>query len=123
VDYLERRCRRVRTAGDCPHHAGVKNKTARITVETERLLVISRSQRMVEYWCCHCDANVKIVGVEEAALIAGASERTIFRWAETAEIHFIETEAGKAMFCVDSLLRQTDPRARKSPALVENKKE
>lgn len=100
----------------------MKNKTARITVETERLLVISRSQRMVECWCCHCDANVKVVGAEEAALIAGVSERTIFRWAEMAEVHFMETEEGKAMFCVDSLL-QRGPSARKSRSLIENRKE
>ena len=98
-------------------------KKATITVETERLLVISRSPHTVERWCCLCNAKVKLVGVAEAALIAGASERTIFGWVELAEIHFMETEEGKTMFCVESLLQQRDPPARKSRSLIENKKE
>jgi hypothetical protein len=87
-------------------------KKATITVETERLLVIGRSPQTVERWCRHCHANVKLVGVAEASLITGASERTIFRLAETAEIHFLETDEGKAMFCIDSLLRQRNQLAR-----------
>lgn len=101
--------------------AGMKKK-ATITVETERLLVISGSLHTLERWCCRCNAQVRLVGVAEAALIAGASERTIFRWVELAEIHFVETEEGKAMFCVDSLLQQRDSRTWKPP-LIEDKKE
>ena len=81
-------------------------KPATVTVETERLVVMGRSVHLIERWCHYCNADVKLVAVAEASLIAGASERTIFRLAETAEIHFIETSEGKAMFCIDSLLQQ-----------------
>jgi hypothetical protein len=81
----------------------MKKRTARITVETERLLVISRSQTSCDGWCGQCEAPVKLIGLEEAAVIAGASQRAIFRWTEAGEIHFIETEDGKVMFCLNSI--------------------
>ena len=81
----------------------MKKRTARITVETERLLVIRRSQTSPEGWCGQCEAPVKLIGLEEAAAITGAGQRAIFRWAEAGEIHFTETEDGKVMFCLNSI--------------------
>jgi len=92
-------------------------KKATITVETERLLVISRSLQSVDRWCHKCRTNVKMIGIDEAATIAGVSQRRVFHLAEAGEIHFMETEAGRTMFCVDSLLRQRNPHARKSRLL------
>src|SRR6185503_16671737 len=98
-------------------------KKATITVETERLLVVSRSPRSREGWCRECNSQVRLVAVSEAAVIAGASERTVFLWAESAEIHFIETEGGKAMFCVASLLKQRNLPARQARSALQNRKE
>jgi hypothetical protein len=83
----------------------MKKRTARITVETERLLVIRRSQTSADVWCDHCQAEVRLVGLEEAAAVAGASQRAIFRWAEAEEIHFTETADGRVTFCLDSISR------------------
>jgi len=90
----------------------MKKKTARVTIETERLLVISRSMRSIERWCDSCAANSKFVPVDAAAAVSGVSQRTIFRWAEADAIHLIETADGKAMFCLNSIVRQetTNPR-------------
>jgi hypothetical protein len=90
-----------------------KKRTARITVETERLLVISRSQASFEGWCTQCRAEVKLIGLEEAAAIAGASQRSIFRWTEAGEIHFTEAEDGKVMFCLTSITRHGTENPRK----------
>jgi len=98
-------------------------KKATITVETERLLVVSRSTRSLERWCRDCNSQVRMVAVAEAALIAGASERTVFLLAESAEIHFIETEEGKAMFCVASLLKQRNLPAGQARSPLQNRKE
>jgi len=92
----------------------MKKRTSRITVETERLLVIRSSKRCFEGWCHWCAAQVKLLGLEEAAAIAGASERAIFRWAEAGEIHFTETEEGKIMFCLNSISRHETENTRKS---------
>ncbi len=101
---------------------GMRKKTT-ITVETERLLVIGRSPETTKRWCRKCNANVKVVRIDEASLITGASERTIFRLAENAEIHFIETDGGKAMFCVASLLLLRTRPARRTRPPVQNRKE
>jgi hypothetical protein len=92
---------------------GMKKRTARITVETERLLVIHRSKTSFDGWCGQCQAEVSLLGLEGAAALAGASQRAIFRWAEAGEIHFIETEDGKVMFCLNSISRHRTLKPRK----------
>jgi len=82
----------------------MKTKAA-VTIETERLLVIQRSPGSVESWCGVCAAQVDMVGVQEAATIAGASEREIFQLSEAGAIHLAETAEGRAFFCVPSLLK------------------
>ena len=91
----------------------MRKRTARITVETERLLVITRSQACFEGWCHECGAEVNLICLEEAAAIAGASQRAIFRWTEAGEIHFTETEDGKVMFCLTSITRHGTESPRK----------
>jgi hypothetical protein len=91
----------------------MKKRTATITVETERLLVICRPQASFDGWCGECQAEVKLISLEEAAAIAGASQRMIFRWAEAGEIHFTESEDGKVMFCLNSISKQSSVRPRK----------
>jgi hypothetical protein len=92
--------------------AGMKRK-ATITVETERLLIIQRSHQPINLWCRECASEVTMLGLNEAAALAGLSHRAIFQLAESHRVHFIETAAGKALFCVESLLRQT-ARARRA---------
>lgn len=90
----------------------MKKRTARITVETERWLVINRSH-VLEGWCDECEANVKLIGIEEAAAIANASQRALFRWAEAGQIHFTETDEGRVMFCINSVSSRNHEDARK----------
>jgi excisionase family DNA binding protein len=44
-----------------------------------------------------------MITVEEAASLAHVSSRTIYRWIEGGELHFIETPAGRVLICFDSL--------------------
>lgn len=90
----------------------MKKRTARITVETERLLVINRSHAVLEGWCDACAAEVKLIGIDQAAAIANASQRALFRRAEAGEIHFMESDDGRLMFCLTSVSGQNheDPR-------------
>ena len=83
-----------------------KTKRMKITFEKERLLVVSR-RGQVEGWCEACGAEVKMIGVEEAALIADLSQRAIFRWIESDRLHFAETSGGALLICLASLLAQT----------------
>ena len=87
-------------------------RKATITVETERLVVISGSHAAAAtLWCEACEAEVRMFGLGEASTLAGLSDRAIFQLAETGAIHFVETAEGKAMFCVRSLRQQTEARA------------
>jgi hypothetical protein len=88
----------------------MKKRTARVTIETERLLVISRSKQSIEDWCDVCATNSRFVPIDTAAAVAAVSQRMIFRWAEADEIHLIETADGKAMFCLNSIVRRGESR-------------
>jgi hypothetical protein len=90
----------------------MKKRTARVTIETERLLVISRSKESIAGWCDVCATNSRFVPIDTAAAVAGVSQRTIFRRAEADEIHLFETADGKAMFCLNSIVKPgtTNPR-------------
>jgi len=91
----------------------MKKKTARITVETERVLVISGSHAAAaSLWCERCQHEVTMFGVDEATAFTGLADRAIFHLAETGAIHFVETAEGKALFCIASLrdLNQAQPR-------------
>ncbi len=80
----------------------------KITVERERLLVVSRQQE-VESWCEECSARVRMLGLGEAAAVADVSDRTIFRQIESRRLHFTETSHGAILICMNSLLKQTRP--------------
>src|SRR6185295_20113158 len=87
-------------------------KRAQVTIETERLVVISGSHAPAAMlWCAACQAEVTMFGLDEASALAGLSDRAIFQLAETGAIHFTETTEGKALFCVRSLRQQTEARA------------
>ena len=85
-------------------------RKATIIVETERLLIIQRSNQAVNLWCRECETEVTMLGLNEAAALAGLSHRAIFQLAESHRVHFVETAEGKALFCVESLLQQTRAR-------------
>jgi hypothetical protein len=88
----------------------MKKRTARVTIETERLLIISRSKQSIEGWCDGCATNSRFVEIDTAATVAAVSQRTIFRWAEAEEIHLIETADGKARFCLNSIAKHGEAR-------------
>jgi len=80
-------------------------RKATITVETERLLVFSNSRVGFKEWCATCATEVDFVTVEAAAALAGTTQRNIFNLAEAGRIHLLETAAGRALFCANSLTK------------------
>ncbi len=76
----------------------------KITVERERLLLVSRHQE-VESWCEECGDRVRMLRPEEAAAVAAVSDRTIFRQIESHRLHFTETSHGATLICMNSLLK------------------
>lgn len=82
-------------------------KRTTITIETERVLIISRRAgrrgRAVPTWCVECGARVELVSPEVAAAVAEVSPRTIYRWVETDRLHFTETAESTLLICLNSI--------------------
>ena len=89
-----------------------RTRRKKVTVETERLLVISHYNG-AQGWCEGCSATVKMMGPEEAAAFAGLSQRAIFLLIESSQLHFTETPDGGLFICVNSLLEKPKTWARR----------
>jgi excisionase family DNA binding protein len=78
-----------------------KKTTTKITIETERLLVMR--SRNLPSWCPSCGALVQRLTVDEAAAVARVDSMTVYRWVEAGAIHHAQTEGGVPLLCAASL--------------------
>jgi len=97
-----------RRCGDFPqlnYLGGAVRTTKRteITIETDRIVVLSRRKVSVVSWCHECTQMTKMVTVDEAAAIAGVTSRTMYRWVDAEKLHFSETAEGVLIICFNSL--------------------
>ncbi|MEW6207830.1 MAG: hypothetical protein AB1631_05645 [Acidobacteriota bacterium] len=86
-----------------------KKREARITIETERIFVLSRRGSAIERWCDGCGEQVFMLRPEEAAVLTGISTRAIYRLIEDGLIHFVETADGLLLVCLNSLPQPQPP--------------
>jgi hypothetical protein len=84
-----------------------KKRTTKITVETERIFVISSRSGEVEGFCDACGEPVRMIPSEKAAVLAGVSLRSICYRIETGKLHFTETAEGLLLICFNSLIEFT----------------
>ncbi len=82
----------------------MKRKRIEITVETDRLLVIT-SPRQETRWCPTCGSRARMIPVDDAALLAYTDSRSIFRLVEAGRLHSSETAQGLLLVCLDSLFK------------------
>ena len=78
-------------------------KRMKVTLETNRLLVIARRGPARRAWCADCGAQVQMLWPEEAAALAGVSSRTVYALVEAGQLHFTETADGWLLICPNSL--------------------
>ncbi|HYW70314.1 MAG TPA: hypothetical protein VE961_04735 [Pyrinomonadaceae bacterium] len=76
-----------------------------ITIEAQRLLMISRRRVTAVTWCEQCAERVSFVGADEAAALCGVTPRAIYRWVDENQLHFVETPEGLLLLCLGSLPR------------------
>ena len=81
----------------------MSRKRTEVTIETERVLVVSRRNSSPVLWCERCAREVMMLTVDEAAMMAHATSRVIFRLAEAGRLHFVETQEGRLLICSNSL--------------------
>jgi len=75
------------------------------TIETHQVVIVRRTEGAAVAGCPACLKDVKMVPLEEAALLSGVSLRDICRRVGDGDIHFVETAAG-GLVCLPSLLNE-----------------
>lgn len=84
-----------------------KTRRTKITVETERLLIISRTRGTVESWCEPCGAAARMIGLDEATALSGQDQRQLIRRVEDGSLHFTESPRGRLLICLNSLIGES----------------
>jgi thiol-disulfide isomerase/thioredoxin len=74
-----------------------------IVAYSERTLTIKKPNFPALAWCPPCAAEARMITPDEAAAVADVNVRTIYRWVETARVHFMEVNSGALLICLDSL--------------------
>jgi hypothetical protein len=83
-------------------------RSMEITLEPHRVCLMGQRRRSSLQWCARCGSGFRMVTAFAAASMADISFRTLYRWAETEEIHFSVTTTGALIVCLDSLLERTN---------------
>jgi hypothetical protein len=78
-------------------------RTTRLTVETEGTFIFRARASRQSRWCEQCGAEVEMVFVDEAAIVSGLNEMTIYQSIAASSLHFAEDEAGRVLICLNSL--------------------
>ena len=82
----------------------MKKKRTEITIEIDEVKFIDCGRSAsVQLWCQGCSAVTTMVTPQRAATIAGVTVRHINRLVEAESVHFVETENGLLLLCVNSL--------------------
>ena len=79
-----------------------------ITVESRRLVLRRNPTQAatadaVRVWCAECPPQIPLLTPDEAAALACVSTRTIYRWVESQQVHYLETSGGRLLVCPNSL--------------------
>ena len=81
-----------------------KHKTEKM-VEIHEFYVIRSASGSLPSLCVECSTGDAImVAAEQAAAVMNVSVRTIYRWVETAVVHYREAPNGSLTVCLKSLL-------------------
>ena len=86
-----------------------------MTIETEESIVLRgrQAQSPTLMWCSACHRQVEMVTPEQAAQIAGVTERTIYRWVEAGTVHFVE-DCEHLLICASAISSHQGKRMRRS---------
>jgi hypothetical protein len=82
----------------------VGRKRTEITIETERILLISRRPDGSIRWCDRCARRVLMLTVNEAAAVLRISVDEMMRKLEDQQLHFVQRPGERLLICPNSLL-------------------
>lgn len=75
--------------------------------ETRELKILTRPLIREKRFCAGCRFEVRWLAPEEAMILAGISQREVFRLVENSHLHFAENGDGFVIVCADSLTANT----------------
>ena len=81
----------------------ITKRRIEITIEKRRVLTVRTRRVSATGWCAQCGLKVRMVTAEDASRIAQVTLRTIYRWVETGQLHFRESQDGLLLICLKSL--------------------
>ena len=79
------------------------HKRTEITIETERLLVVSQRRERTVLWCHGCASSLPMLTVDAAAMIARTTPLVIFDLVKAGKLHSAMTASGRVFICSNSL--------------------
>ncbi|MGQ0734127.1 MAG: hypothetical protein ACT4QD_10760 [Acidobacteriota bacterium] len=91
---------------------GTGNRRWTITVDTERVVVVSRHGRSELVWCTHCGEPVEAITDLELETIVGLSPGAVIRLAADGRLHRIVSSDGPTPICAKALLALLGPLTR-----------
>ena len=86
------------------------HKRTEITIETERILVVSNRLKGASLWCNRCADTVPMLTVSEAARSECTTAVAISTLAEAGLLHFAVTAEGRLFICSNSLVSEQERR-------------
>ena len=86
--------------------ATITKRRIEIIVEAQRVVTVRGRKISAVGWCASCGQRVRMVTPDDAARIAAVTPRTIYRWAESGQVHFTESQDGLLLICHRSLFVQ-----------------
>ncbi len=81
-----------------------RKRTTKTTIEAHEVYIVKTARRFRPF-CAQCAEPAPMISIDEAVRIAGAGSRTLHRWVEAGELHFVETSEGLVFLCPASLLK------------------
>ena len=81
-------------------------RTTRITVETDTVLVVRRATA-ARAWCPKCAAEVDAITLTPESLSEAATANQLAVWLDTGRLHVWHKAEGAVQICVPSLLQCT----------------
>lgn len=86
----------------------LKKTRTETRIEVHEIWIITDPQAPLVVCDVCADQQSAMIGPEEAALVAGVSLRTIFRWVEAGQVHYQEQPDNGLLVCPNSLPGRLD---------------
>jgi hypothetical protein len=91
-----------------------------VTIETHEVLVIRRRGSYPRTLCPDCGEQATMLTMDEAITVFSVSMRSLVRYVEAGDLHFVETPKGALFLCSESLAAlSTEERADGPDAALE----